>query len=122
MSFSTNSSTVHGGSGRGRGRGRGRGPNGSIRSRSTTGSRVSTANRSDENDERNERDRDEFIASFKLNISTASSPVLVRNDIRKLGNNCYGAKIIKEYFQNSNPHNVNLHIKQIWKVNRRRIP
>lgn len=68
------------------------------------------------NDERIKRDRVEFIASFKLNISTASWPILIRNGVEKLYNNCYSAKIIKEYFQNSNPHNLNIHIKQIWKV------
>lgn len=112
-----NSSSVYGGRGRGRRRGQGRNGNGSTHSRSSTANRnATTNNQSNENDERNERDRDEFIASFKLNILTASSPVLVRNDIRKLGDNCYSARVIREYFQNSNPHNINIHIKQIWKV------
>lgn len=123
MSVSTNAPSVYGGTGRGssrgrgrgRGSGRGRGGNGSIRSRSSIASRDDTRN-NNENDEQNERDRNEFIASFNLNISSTSSPVLVRNGITKLGDNCYSARMIREYFQNSNPHNINLQIKQIWKV------
>lgn len=87
------------------------------RRRSTTESIVSTTNRSNGNYEVNEDDRNEFIASFQLNITTASSPILVRNGIRKLGDNCYSARMIKKYFENSNPHGVNLRIVQIWNVN-----
>lgn len=114
MSISTNSSSVNG---RGRGRGRGRVRNASTRSRnSLVFGGITPRNNPNENDEQNERDRNKFIASFKLNISAASSPVLVRNDIRKLGNNCFSDRVIREYFQNSNPHNINIQIKQIWKV------
>lgn len=85
--------------------------------RSTTGSGVSAGNRSNGNNEGNEQDRNEFIASFQLNISTASSPILVRNGIRKLGDNCYSARMIRKYFENSNPHKVDIRIVQIWNVN-----
>lgn len=107
MSYSIGSSAAigssvgNGSNGRGRGRGRGR-----------NGGRGTGRN----DDERNESDRNEFIASFQLNMLTSSSPILVRNDIRKLGDNCYSARLIREYFQNTNPHNVNMRIKQIWKV------
>lgn len=104
MNFSTNSSSVHG-------------RNPSNRSRNSTAARgITPSSHPNENDEQNERERRQFIASFTLNISTASSPVLVRNDIRKLGNNCFSDRVIREYFQNSNPHNINIQIKQIWKV------
>lgn len=65
----------------------------------------------------NQNEHDEFIASFQLNISVASSPILVRNGITKLWNGCYSAKMIKKYFDNTNPHNIDLQIVQIWKVN-----
>lgn len=66
-----------------------------------------------------ENEHDEFIDSFQLNISVASLPILVHNDIQKLGNRCYSAKMIKKYFENSNPHNVGMQIIQIWKVNKK---
>lgn len=99
------------------GRGRGRGRRGSDSSISTTGSsRAKSANPSKHNNESTERDRDEFIASFQLNILTTSSPILVRNGIQKLGDKCYSAKMVKKYFESSNPHQINIRIVQIWKV------
>lgn len=87
--------------------------------RSANRTRVNAVNNSNENHERNERDRDEFIASFNLNITTASSPILVRNGIEKLEDDCYSANMVNRYFENTNPHNVDIHIKKIWKVNLR---
>lgn len=87
------------------------------RRRNSTSSNVNTGRRTNQkHNENDENDRSEFIASFQLDILTASSPILVRNGINKLGNKCYSAKMVKKYFENSNPHGVNIRIKQIWKV------
>lgn len=113
MNVNANSTSSNGG--RGRTRARRRNKNRRNRSRSS----ASIDNYSNDNyeiDEDYEQERYEFIASFKLNISTASSPILARNDIRKLGNNCYSARMIKKYFKNSNPHDLNIRIVQIWNV------
>lgn len=110
MNVNANSTTANGG--RSRKKRRKRNKNAS----NSTKSEVNTWNqRNSQNNYENEHDQ--FIASFQLNISAASSPILVRNEIRKVGNNCYSARMIKKYFENSNPHNVNIYIKQIWKVN-----
>ena len=109
MSVVNASQSTYGGRGRGRARGR---PHNETQG---TGRGRGNSTRHNDNQE-NDHERDQFIASFQLNILSSSAPVLVRNDIRKLGDNTYSARIIKEYFRNSNPHNINIRIVQIWKV------
>ena len=66
--------------------------------------------------ENDDNDRDEFIATFDLNILSSSSPILTRNDIKKLDRNGYSDSIVRKYFRNSNPHNIDMRIVQIWQV------
>lgn len=103
-----NANASNGGGGRRR-----RGNRKKKRSNSSSNAVMNTRN----NQNYYENEHDEFIDSFQLNISAASSPTLIHNDIRKLGNGCYSAKMIRKYFENSNPHNVGMRIVQIWKVN-----
>lgn len=85
---------------------------------SPVGFRVSSSNHSNGNNQNTDHDHNEFIRSFHLNMLTSSSPILVRNGIEKLGDDCHGARMVRRYFENSNPHKVNIHIKQIWKVSK----
>lgn len=86
--------------------------------RSPIGFCVSSGNHSNVSNDNTEHDRNEFIRSFHLNMLTSSSPILARNGIEKLGDDCHSSRMVKKYFESTNALKTNIHIKQIWKVSR----